>query len=500
MNLIHKLFDGVFWSTLGKWTVTIFSTVLTFILARLLTPEDFGIVAIAALVVALFDIISKMGTTQYIIKETNPSVQTINTAWTIQLISKFIVSFLVLLSAFFIDHFVNDIRIKYVLLTLAIVPIFDGLSNIGIVLLTKELKIRSLTIMQIIVKLIYCSLTLLLAFKLQNYWAFIIGSVAESLFRLIGSYLVSSYRPKFDLSQLKRQFSFSKWTFLKAIVNYTSAKSAEIVVAKGYSASMLGEYSLAQRILFLPSELFLSPFTDMAFPALSMSLDNKAKFKMHTEYLLCVIVAITMPMTMLLFLEADEIVYLALGDLKKWSNVSEIISIMAITLVFASLNANMFGIQTLLNNMRLLFIFELVMAISKLSIFIGIIFYSDSIFTLVWATVIFSIISFIFMTFVTYKATNIDIVFIAYFSFALLCITCFCLYISHLLNGYLSPQFGIVSFIVKAVSFSLLYIVITANLFKYLGQKYNVIKMLNDSFIVIFKHALSKINRKTKES
>lgn len=359
MSFVSKVLNATIWITIVKWVTSVMGVVSTLVLARILTPSDFGLVAMATLVTAFFEILSRLGTEEYIIKSTSLTEDDINTSWTLQLIVKLTISLLILSFSHYASVFFNEPKLTKVLMMLSIVPVLVGFNNIGVVLAKKDMKFKEIMKLELISKVFSVILTITLAFSLRNYWAFIFGTVSYYLIYTLLTYFYYQYRPKLSLRHFKKQASFSQWTLLKGMVNYTSGKIDQILITKLLSAIELGAYTISQRIISIPSSLLLSPITDAVFPGLGQILGDNKDFREKIQKTIFISVFFTTPIATMFFLFSTYVVELFLGDASKWSIVEVILPMMSVQLINANLCGIIFGVLTLLGEVRFLFKFEL---------------------------------------------------------------------------------------------------------------------------------------------
>lgn len=390
-SFISRVLRASFWATIAKWVDNGLGIISIMVLARLLTPDDFGLVAAATLITAGFDVLSRLGTDQYIIHKKDLDVSTINTAWTIQLIVKFGIFVLLITTSLILPHVIEEQRLPPILMTLAIIPLLMGMSNIGLVLLRKELEFKKIAKLESTAKILSFILTVSVAYGLKNYWAFICGMVFYYFIIFIGSYLISYYRPKLTLIKSRAQFSFSTWTLLKGVVNYINGKIDQMLVTNYLSVSQFGLFSIGQRLNSIPNQLLISPVSTALFSGLAHSLNNMDEFSERVHKTLFLVFLFTVPFAICLRILAPHLVPIALGDDAKWIMVVDILKLLAPIMIVSALSGNIFNIFTLLGKVKYLFYFELVSAITSAFIFISILETSDErLFDLLQAKVLLS--------------------------------------------------------------------------------------------------------------
>jgi O-antigen/teichoic acid export membrane protein len=366
VSFISKIVHGSFWSLLGRLLTQSLGIVSTLILARILTPYDFGIVAFAAIVTGFFELFARVGTDQYLIHKKDLSDSDIDTAWTIRLLIKIGIAFLLFLSGFFVGKFWDTDNIGLVIQVLAIVPLLAGAENIGKVLLIKKMLFKQVTLLNTVAKFISFVATVTIAYIYESYWAFIVGFIVSQLVLTIGSYIISKYRPKYCLEKISNQWSFSQWTLLKGIVNYAGSRADQILISSQIGIRELGNFEMAQKIRLIPSELLLSPITDVLFPALAETKGNMDDFREKTQKMMFMLILVSVPMACGLIFVSDPLITLALGSGDKWVLVKSLLVLLAPMIIWSSLTGNLFGVITTLGKTKLLFKFELVTTVISL--------------------------------------------------------------------------------------------------------------------------------------
>ncbi|MDH3556189.1 MAG: oligosaccharide flippase family protein, partial [Deltaproteobacteria bacterium] len=174
----------------------------TIILARLLAPEDFGILGIAMLSISTLETFSHTGFHTTLIQKKDNIESYLNTAWTVSALRGTMLFVILFFSAPIIARFFNSSAATPVIRVIALFTLFSGLQNISILFFQKELEFHKQFIYEFAATLANLIVAIPLAFLLRNVWALVWGGLASSVVRLILSYTLHPYRP---LIQLNRQ-------------------------------------------------------------------------------------------------------------------------------------------------------------------------------------------------------------------------------------------------------------------------------------------------------
>jgi O-antigen/teichoic acid export membrane protein len=312
----NSIFSGTFFTVGVRWVDRLVGLLSTFILARILTPEDFGVVAVATLTVGLTNVFFNLGVQVPLIKIKDVTKDHYDTAWTIKIIQSVIVTSILVIGAPLVTEYFNAENSVGPLYALAFMPFLMGLQNIGIVDYQKSMHFEAEFRFLVIRRIFGFLVTIILAWALRSYWALVIGSLATALIGTLLSYIMHPMRPSLSLKEWKAIFSISQWMLLKNIGVYLQGNLQHFFVGRWFSPSVLGSYTLAANISVMPSSELLAPFNRVLFPAFSKRQDDWPELKRLFMLAQGLQTLIAMPASAGLALVAHEAVPVLLGG--KW--------------------------------------------------------------------------------------------------------------------------------------------------------------------------------------
>jgi lipopolysaccharide exporter len=228
----EQVISSSLWMIVWRWSARVIGLVTTVILARLLFPEDFGIVATAGIVAAFFTMMIDLGTDSYLIRHEAPDRDDYDTAWTLRLVVMSMSAVGIFLAAQPGADFFDDPRLVDLIRLFAVVGFLSGFTNIGMTIFRRDLQFREIAIIGIIQRLSATATTLVLAFWLRNYWAIVLG---ESVFALVGlvlSYTWHPYRPRIKFTRIHQQWDFSKWILVRNLGTVLRSQGDGLIIAK----------------------------------------------------------------------------------------------------------------------------------------------------------------------------------------------------------------------------------------------------------------------------
>ena len=296
-----------------RWALRLTGLVSTAILARLLLPADFGVVAMAAVFAGLLDTVSYTGVDLMLIRAGVNSREQMNTAWTIQFVQGCIVSLLLILVSPLATAYFHEPRVATVMLWLAVKSVLDGMQNIGIVQFRKELHFSREFRFNLYCKLLNLIFVVAAAFYLRNYLALVVGLVSGSAISVLLSYGMHPYRPRFSLAEARNMWSFSTWLLVSQVGSFLSRKTDQFIIGGAIGSTALGNYHVATEIATMPTSELVMPMRRALFPTLSMLQQDPAAFRTATLHTFGGLAAVCFLLGFGLFATAREAVAVVLG-------------------------------------------------------------------------------------------------------------------------------------------------------------------------------------------
>ena len=331
--------------------------VSTLIIARLLTPEDFGLVAIAMLAVTFFDILSNTGATQYIVQKSEVTKIDINTAWTLNLLLKILLFLVVIIAAPLIATFYDDLRLENVLIAVSLIAPISAAVNPGIYLHFKDQDYRVIVRIQLIKKLSAVLTTIGLAILYQNYWSLIVGHIVASLVYSTLSYLYINYKPSFDVAKIREQWSFSRWMLMKEILGFLRSQSDMFLVGKFFSIGSMGGYHISKYISSMPTTELVQPALGPLLASFSRSKSDRSALLYQVEIVFTVVSLLVVPISIYMYFFSSQIVAFLLGD--QWERFGSIFGVLALVAISSEIVRIPSTIMTSMAKLRVLFFYDL---------------------------------------------------------------------------------------------------------------------------------------------
>ncbi len=308
------------------------SLVSTPILARLLAPEDFGLVAMAMLAAGIVTVLLDLGVGTALIQLRSPTTEHYDSAWTLRMIQAAVMGSFVFAFAWPAASYFDEPRLVAVAQVVALSVAISGAENIGLVLLQKNFEFRRELRFFLARRVLSFAITIGLAFWLMNYWAVVIGAVATQIVSVVLSFRMHPFRPRLSLAKLRELLSFSQWMIVRGVGAYLSASLPSLMLGRLSGAVNLGIYRVSSELATLSSVEILAPLARVLYPALVEARESSESFRRAVSLALSVQFLITLPVCVGLAFVSNEVVAVFLGP--KWTSAGPVLMLLALAGLF----------------------------------------------------------------------------------------------------------------------------------------------------------------------
>ena len=314
-SVSQKAVRSAFWVMAGMAFSRLLDLVNTVILVRLLVSADFGLMRTAGIVIAAVLTFTETGAGMAVVQRKDLDDETLNTAWTMQVIRNTLLYGVVWFLAPAAARFYDNPVITPILRLVGIGFVCSGFGNISMMLLRRELDFRTTEIYQVIVETLGVAVTIVAAFILHNVWALAIGQVVFAFIKLIGSYVIHPYRPRFAWSgrQARALLSFGLNMTASGILFFFCSQADSAVVGKIAGMAGLGFYSLALSLSNLPVNCISGVLNAVAFPIYAKLQKSPEYLRAAMAQVLWVVTLLAVPASVGLYLLAPALVAVVYG-------------------------------------------------------------------------------------------------------------------------------------------------------------------------------------------
>ncbi|WP_274518608.1 lipopolysaccharide biosynthesis protein [Sphingobium bisphenolivorans] len=366
---MSKLVEGSLWATGARAMVNCLGLVSTLLLARLLTPADFGIVAIATVLQLIIAAVTNLSLAEALIQHEDPQPRHFDTVWTLGVLRSALAAAVYALAAPWVARAFGEPRLEPVMAVLALGIFLTGLANPRRVMMQKKLIFWQDFMLKVGEKLTAVIVTVTIALLFRSYWALVWGVVAGQLAHLLISYSILPYRPRPGLSGARMLFGFSVWLTLGQVVNTINWRFDQLLVGKFIGPAALGLYTVGDNLAVMPTREATQPLTETLYPAFAQLSREPDRLRSAYQSAQALVTATALPLGIGMALLARPLVLAAMGQ--KWEGAVLVIQGLASIFALQTLGALAQPLAMALGRTRSLFNRDAVMFCVRLPIIIG---------------------------------------------------------------------------------------------------------------------------------
>ncbi|WP_097461241.1 oligosaccharide flippase family protein [Mangrovitalea sediminis] len=288
--------------------------VSTLILARLLVPAEFGIVALVTISMQFFELLVETGNQQYIVQKKTLVDDDLNTAWSMDVLLKSLLALLIIAASPLLAIYFRTPELTAALSVTALTLPIRALKTPGLMKLARDINYRPIFRLNLWQKIITFIVVIGLALAHPSYWALIAGNIVSACILAIGSYRVDAYRPRWTLVNFREQWGFSQWLLLRGIVGFTRSQIDNLMVSRFFGTTPLGGYNVVREVSLLPALSAIIPMSEPLLAAIAKAKEDPATLAHRIRFSLAVMSSCLIPVTLFIMMYPKLIVGVLLGD------------------------------------------------------------------------------------------------------------------------------------------------------------------------------------------
>lgn len=328
-SLTGQALSGTAWSALataGKQLLTLASIATV---ARMLGPDAYGVMGMAALVIIFINNFRDLGTASAVIQKPTVTPRLLSSLFWLNVALGLLMSVVVVASASAVAAFFKTPELKAVLRVLSVSFFLASCGVVHSALLNRRMNFRALAAVDLITSSITYLVALICALRGLGVWSLVFANVANSLASTLGYWLVGRFRPafSFEVAEIRSIARFSSNLSAFGVVNYACRNADNLVVGKVLGSAALGLYAMAYNMMLTPLQNVSSVIAQVLFPAFSRIQEDDERFR-HAYIRGCMLIGlITFPAMAGLAVVADPAIRAFLGS--KWLGAIPIFRILA---------------------------------------------------------------------------------------------------------------------------------------------------------------------------
>jgi O-antigen/teichoic acid export membrane protein len=328
-NVGQRFVRGAAWLIVSKLAERGLGLVSTLILARLLLPADFGLVAMAAPVVALVELLGALGMDAALIQRKNLERTHLDTVFTLNVIVSAAMAVSMWVAAPFAAVYFHEPRLEAVINWLALGNLVQGFGNPAFILFRKEIDMRPGVIVLIARKLSSLVVAAVAAIIIGNYWALVWGTLVSRFVGVGLSYAMAPYRPRLSLSARAEVLGFSAWVWVTQMLWFLQLRGNDLIIGRLLGATPLAYFNLGVDLAATATGEAVTAVSRAAFPTLAKLSNEAQRLRMGLRHILSGVAFFALPAALGIAATQELLVLVLLGN--RWMPVSEILASLAIS-------------------------------------------------------------------------------------------------------------------------------------------------------------------------
>lgn len=343
MSYGQKAATGLGWMFTSSISVQGIGILSTMVLARLLLPTDFGVVAVVLSIIGILQTFAELGMSVALIQREKLTRSLIDSAFIATVVLTLTIMAVIWFTSAYIAFFFKMSILSDLLKIAVFSYLFTGIFSLYRCLLLRDLRYKTISAIGCGSILIGSTISIILAYRGYGAYSIVWGKMLSEFVSLLAGVWFTKYFPGSlgRLKEMRSLFSFGMWVSLGRLMGQSAGKLDVFVVGKVLDAATLGGYYMAQKIVLLIPGTYASVIDQVMLPIYSKL--QKESDRVHDSYFktLSLTSIVLLPSVCLIFLFADPLVRIFLGD--KWLQISPLIMIMSIYGIMRSLGGGVFA-------------------------------------------------------------------------------------------------------------------------------------------------------------
>lgn len=311
---MRRVAVGAAWMIAARWAIRGLGIVSTIILARLLRPEDFGLVAMGAITVQFVLVFADAGQALAVIRDVNATDEHFDTAWSMSIITGFVVAAALITAAPLAGAYFHEPRAVAVVQFTALKPLINGFTNVGVLSFRKDLHFGKDFQFLVVRRLATFMAGVSLGLLLRSYWALVIANVCGEVLGVAASYWLSPYRPRFRLPKLREIWRYSAWMQFASIGFFLGDRADQFIVGGLAGTTAMGLYNVSADTASAPTDEIVVPMARALFPYYARLQQHPTQFAKAYLDVLSTVAVIALSTGVGVALVARDLVTVVLGQ------------------------------------------------------------------------------------------------------------------------------------------------------------------------------------------
>lgn len=402
-SIKQDMVHGVFWSAIEKYSGLVVSIIVSMILARILSPQEYGVVAIATVLIQFLQMFCTMGIGPAIIQRKDLPDSDLDSIFTFSLLIGIVLSVLFFVGSWGIASFYDDCQLISVCQILSIQVFFSAANMVPSALMAKNKRFKDIARRTLTLQIISGVISILAAYNGARVYALLVSPVftAIGIFIWNRRFYKVSINTHMSLDPIKRILPFSAYQFMFDFINYFSRNLDKLIIGKFMTVLELGFYEKSYRLMQLPLNNLTAVVNPVLQPVLASLQDNKKEMAEKYNKLIHYMACISFPLGAVLYMCGSEIIHFFYGG--NWDGAINTFEILSLSVPLQLILSTTGGIFQACNEPKHLFFVGMRNTIMTISCFIIAAIFCGNKESMAWAWSLSSFFCFLNSFFVLYS-------------------------------------------------------------------------------------------------
>ena len=329
VNLGGRAMRGAAFLAGARLIVRGISLINIVILARLLSPEDFGLAALAFAALGLIQVFSDMRVTDGLLALDDLTPQHLDTAFTMQSLRGFVMGGLLFLFAAQVSAFMGSAELTPVMQALSVVLILDGLRNPGYFMYQRNIDYSREFLRDSVSAVVASAATITIAFMYESYWALVAGALIQRMIQTALTYFRIPHSPRFTLRYWRDFIGFGAWLTFTGMISQLTDFAPRFLIGRMISPAALGTFTVGKDTSSLVTQELIAPLQRTLLPSFSAIKNDKERLRRTIVLANRVLLTASLPLGFGLALLAPNVVLILLGP--EWTEAVFVLQVLAPT-------------------------------------------------------------------------------------------------------------------------------------------------------------------------
>ncbi len=332
MSLKNRAVSGIKWTTFSSVIVAMLQILQLVILARLLDPSVFGLMAITSVVIGFAQAFLDMGISNAIIHKQEVSYTQLSTLYWLNILSGVVLFIIVSLCAPLVALFYQEAELTNIIILVAMTFLIQPFGQQFVVLWQKELRFNDIAKVDVITKLLSLLVSVIFAYYNYGVYALVYGVLAGTLLQTL-VFVYKGFREYtisfvFQLSDVREFLNFGLYQMAEKTLNYFNSQIDTLLIGKLLGVEALGFYNIAKQIIMKPIQIINPIVSKVSFPVMAKIQHDTDKLKEIYLKTINLLSSTNFPIYLFMFITAPQLVALIFGE--KWIDAVVIVQILSI--------------------------------------------------------------------------------------------------------------------------------------------------------------------------